>query len=125
MRPGAAGTLALAATMALGAGGCGNQLAASQTPAPVSGTVTSRPPCQPRHACSFLVALVPGAFVVASGKDGSHETHADAHGHFRLYLLEGVWTLHAARTGSSALGPGVTIDVGAGQARTVALSVAP
>lgn len=103
---------------------CGNQMAADQVPAPVSGTVTSRPPCQPGHACPFLVALVPDALVVASGKDGVHEAHADAHGHFRIYLLEGLWTLRASRRASAAQGPAVSIDVRAGQGRQVDLQVA-
>jgi hypothetical protein len=103
---------------------CDNQTASDQAPAPVSGTVTSRPPCQPHHACSFLVALVPGALVVANGKDGVHEAHADAHGHFQIYLLEGLWTLRASRTASAAQGPSVSVDVRAGQARQVTLQVA-
>jgi len=106
------------------AAACGNQMAAGQAPAPVTGTVTSRPPCPPHQACPFLVALVPGALVVASGKDGIHEAHADAHGHFQIYLLEGLWTLRASRTASAAQGPAVSIDVKAGQGREVSLQVA-
>lgn len=105
------------------AAACGNQMASGQAPAPVTGTVTSRPPCPPDQACSFLVALVPGALVVASGKDGIHEAHADTHGHFQIYLLEGLWTLRASRTDSAAQGPAVSIDVKAGQARQANLQV--
>ena len=113
---GAVGALALA--------GCGNQMAAQQSPAPVTGTVTSRPNCRPGQACPFLVALVPDALVVATGKDGAHEVHADAHGHFQIYLLEGLWTLKASRADSSTPGPGVTVDLSAGQSRQVNLQVA-
>ncbi|HUZ43892.1 MAG TPA: hypothetical protein VMU63_05765, partial [Acidimicrobiales bacterium] len=64
--------------------GCagGNQAGALQAPAPVSGVVTARSPCAPGHACSFLVALVPDALVVANGKDGTHEVRADGHGRY-------------------------------------------
>lgn len=116
--------LAAGPALVLTLAGCGNQMAADQVPAPVTGTVTSRPPCRPHQACPFLVALVPGALVVASGKDGVHETHTDAHGHFQVYLLEGLWTLRASRTDSSAQGPAVSIDVHAGQGRQVGLQVA-
>ena len=119
------GAVLVAAGLALAASACsaGNQSAAMQAPAQVSGVVTSRPPCLPGRACSFLVALVPGALVVASGKDGVHEVHADGHGHYRLFLLEGVWTLQAARTDSAAMGPAARAVLTAGQPRTISLQV--
>jgi len=105
--------------------GCagGNQAGALQAPSPVSGVVTSRPPCVPGRACSFMVALVPGALVVADGKDGTHEVHADGHGRYRIFLLEGVWTLKAARTDTATMGTPVRVDLTAGRATTVSLSV--
>ena len=124
-RVGAGAGLALVLTLPLGSAACGNQVAGDQVPAQVSGTVTSRPACQPNQACSFLVALVPDALVVASGKDGIHEAHADAHGHYQLFLLEGLWTLRASRTASSAQGSSVSVDFQHGQDRQVNLQVAP
>lgn len=104
--------------------GCaaGNQAGALQAPAPVSGVVTARPPCASGQACSFLVALVPGALVVANGKDGTHEVRADGHGRYRIFLLEGVWTLQAARNPNSPMGRPVRVDLTAGRAVTVNLS---
>jgi len=117
------GALGLA-LIAFALAGCagGNQAGVLQAPAPVSGVVTARPPCQPGHACSFLVALVPGALVVANGKDGTHEVRADGHGHYRLFLLEGVWTLQAARRPTGPMGLPVRVDLSAGRAATVNLS---
>ncbi|MHB1444741.1 MAG: hypothetical protein ACYCZV_03650 [Acidimicrobiales bacterium] len=112
------------AVIGLALAGCagGNQAGALQLPAPVSGVVTARSPCQPGHACSFLVALVPGALVVANGKDGTHEARADAHGRYQLFLLEGVWTLQAARSATAPMGLPVRVDLSAGRAATVNLS---
>jgi len=119
--------------LAAGLCGCGNgQAGALQTPAVISGVVTSRPSCPsqpPPGACSNLVALVPGARVQATGKDGTHQVRADAKGHYQLSLLEGVWDLQASRpagaagaAGSAAAAP-VQIEVQAGRARTVNLQV--
>jgi len=113
------------AVAGLAVAGCaaGNQAASRQTPAPVSGVVTARPPCPSGRACSFLVALVPDGLVVASGKDGTHEVRADGHGHYQIFLLEGVWTLQAARSPTAPMGTPVRVDLTAGRAATVNLSV--
>lgn len=94
-----------------------------QVPGVVSGVVTARPPCVPGRACSFLVALVPNALVEAVGKDGSHWVRADVHGHYRMALLDGTWTLSARRTLNSASGPSVRVDVTPGGSATVDLHI--
>ena len=129
-RAGMSGSVALAASLAvslplaLTACGVGNQAGQLQMPAVVSGVVTTRPPCVPGRACPFLVALVPDAVVEAMGNDGSHFVHADAHGHFRIALLIGEWTLVAHRTMGSPPGPPVRLHLDAGQTATVNLQVA-
>jgi hypothetical protein len=107
-----------------GLAGCSNQVVAQQVPVQVTGVVTSKPPCVPGQACPFLVALVPGALVVATGKDGTHEVHADGHGRYGIYLLEGRWTLRASRPTSSALETPVSVDLQSGHNRQVSLQAA-
>ena len=118
--------LGLTAALAVGAAACSgaNQSGQLQVPAIVSGVVTSRPPCVPGRACSFLVALVPDALVQAVGKDGSHRVRADVHGHYRVALLVGTWTLTARRTLDSASGRPVRVQLPAGGETTVDLQIA-
>lgn len=124
-RPGAVAAGLVVSALSLAACGAGNQVGAMQTPAPLSGTVTYRPACPTTgvHACSDLVALVPGAWVQAFGKDGVHEVHADAHGHYQMYLIEGRWTLEASRSQGASPGPAVVTDLAPGRSKTVDLTV--
>ena len=120
-----AGHVGVGLGLALAAAGCSgaNQSIQMQVPAVISGVVTARPPCHPGQVCSFLVALVPDAVVDAVGKDGSHEVHADAQGHYQLALLIGTWTLSARRTAGAPAGPSVRIQAVPATSRTVNLQV--
>lgn len=111
--------------VALGAAACSgaNQAGDMQVPGVVSGVVTARPACVPGRACSFLVALVPNALVEAEGKDGSHWVRADVHGHYRIALLVGTWTLTARRTLNTTPGPPVRAQVSPGGSSTVDLQI--
>lgn len=116
----------LGVALALGTAACSgaNQAGSMQVPAVVTGVVTSRPPCQPGRACSFLVALVPGALVEAAGKDGSHQVRADNHGHYRMALLDGTWTLSARRSTGAPAGRPVRVQLSPAGSATVDLQVA-
>ena len=114
---------ALAVVGPLVLAGCSgaNQSLRMQLPTLVSGVVTSRPPCRAGQVCSFVVTLAPDAVVVATGKDGSHVTHADAQGHYQISLLDGTWTLVAHRTAAAPGGPPVRVQLSPGGSATVNL----
>jgi hypothetical protein len=64
---------------------------------------------------------VPGALVVAAGKDGVHQVRADGAGGYHISLLVGEWSLSAALGPGQASGPVVRLHLQPSQQLRVVL----
>ena len=117
-------SLAVAAVLAVAAGGCaGGEVAARQVPAFLSGRVLAGPPCPPDAQQACVGRTVPGAVVVATGKDGTHRVAADGAGSYGIALLTGEWTLVATTPDGAQRSPGQRMFLRPGQALSVDLRI--
>ena len=116
-------TVAALAVAIIASGCAGAEVGARQVPAVLTGRVLEGAPCPPQARTACIGRAVPGALVLATGKDGVHRVPADGGGSYSIALLTGEWTVVATTPDGRLRSTGVQIFLRPSQSVTLDLRV--